>query len=100
MDQAKDIVIDVNGQNFTLFGNLYTEKVNDVCYLRVRKVEGDSWILGLNFYKHYATCLNFETLSVQLNKMIIDNDDDELKPKKVVNNVRDSKNGIYTVIDN
>lgn len=68
--KAQGITVTISGQKIILNGGLYTEKIKDKCYLRIRPNNEDFWVFGLNFYNHYATCFKPNGMEIQFNKNV------------------------------
>lgn len=57
----------MDNKKFIIKPEIYANSHLQVCSLRLRPTSGDFWVLGLQWFQAYATCLNPDKNTVQFN---------------------------------
>lgn len=65
---AKDISLKLFDQNVVIKSSVYTDEIDKKCYLRLKPVQGNDWVLGLQFYYGYSACFQGMGKKIVLNK--------------------------------
>lgn len=97
LDKANDVHLSVNGEWIHLNATNLTfkEAQDNTCYLRVRPVNGNTWILGTNFFYHYSTCFRPDLKAIQLDQN--DNNFIDITDEDFFVNKDETKNGVRKI---